>query len=57
MPACDGREAACGGVADFQSRGIQPFEQLGFSNFEDWRAQAGDETGFTCVAEKPYKRL
>ena len=23
--------------------GIQPFEQPGFSDFADWRAQAGDE--------------
>ena len=30
-------------VADFQSRGIQPFEQPGFPNLADRRAQIGDE--------------
>lgn len=41
MPDGDERKAAS--VADFQSGHIQPFEQPGFSNHEDRRAQIGDE--------------
>ena len=40
---CDGCQAACGGASHFQSRGIQPAEQLGFSDLANWRTKVGDE--------------
>ena len=43
MPDVMDAKQNCGGVADFKSGRIQPFEQPGFSNFADRRAQIGDE--------------
>ena len=50
---CDGCKAACGSIAHFQSRCIQPAEQPGFSDFADWRAEAGNEAGLTGMAAEP----
>ena len=52
---CDGCQAACGGAAYFQSRGIQPAEQYGLSHFTDWRPEAGNEAGLTGMAAESHQ--
>ena len=53
---CDGCQAACGSIAHFQSRGIQPAEQPGFSDFADWWTEAGNEARPAGLAEKPHQQ-
>ena len=53
---CDGRKAACPSIADFQSGGIQPFEQPGLPDLADRRAQIGNEKWACEMAEKPHKQ-
>ena len=52
---CNGCQTACGGASHFQSRGIQPAEQPGFSDFADWRAEAGNEAGLTGMAAESHQ--
>lgn len=53
---CDGCKTDCRSIAHFQSRGIQPTEQPGFSHFADWRAEAGNEAGLTGMVAEPHQQ-